>query len=479
MSESKSNTMYYIHCAIGCILMFLFRFLPAPAPITSLGMQMIGIFIGLIYMWSFVDTLWPSVMGLFALCLSDYGTTTSIIASSFGNSTSALMLLFLALVAVIEECDLAGYLSNRFLSIKKFAGRPWLFTLCWLIVVAAMSSCCNMFLIAFTFWAVFYKICDQTGIQKGEAYASLMIIGTLVFAAIGSIIMPFNGIALIANAAYANMGREGVVYLYYIPMVAIMILAMIIGYVGIMRFIFRADVSKLAHLDLNKIAKEKQPMTKQQKTLLIILLGAIALLLMPGIVPATNAFGIMINKLSTVGIVLGVFSLLSFIRIDGKPLLSFSKAAATIPWNLWFIITCAMVISGALTSEGTGVKEFVLQHLTPIIANTSPWVFTILLAVIAVILTNIANNIVVCLTLISVLAMYASAYSLNEPVALTIIMVCACLGYLLPSSSVTGALMHGNPWLSAKEIYKYIFVVLIWMTFCVIAIGIPLGMLFY
>lgn len=169
MSESKSNTMYYIHCAIGCILMFLFRFLPAPAPITSLGMQMIGIFIGLIYMWSFVDTLWPSVMGLFALCLSDYGTTTSIIASSFGNSTSALMLLFLALVAVIEECDLAGYLSNRFLSIKKFAGRPWLFTLCWLIVVAAMSSCCNMFLIAFTFWAVFYKICDQTGIQKGEA----------------------------------------------------------------------------------------------------------------------------------------------------------------------------------------------------------------------------------------------------------------------------------------------------------------------
>ena len=110
MSESKSNTMYYIHCAIGCILMFLFRFLPAPAPITSLGMQMIGIFIGLIYMWSFVDTLWPSVMGLFALCLSDYGTTTSIIASSFGNSTSALMLLGLKGHSTKE----AGELLRRF-----------------------------------------------------------------------------------------------------------------------------------------------------------------------------------------------------------------------------------------------------------------------------------------------------------------------------------------------------------------------------
>lgn len=479
MSESKSNNLYYVHCAIGCVLMFLFRFLPSPAPITSLGMQMIGIFLGLIYMWSFVDTLWPSVMGLFALCLSDYGTTADIIAASFGNSTSALLLLFLALVAVIEECNLAGYLSNRFLSIKKFGGRPWLFTFCWLIVVAAMSSCCNMFLIAFTFWAVFYKICDQTGIQKGDSYATLMIIGTLVFAAIGSIIMPFNGIALIANAAYTNMGRQGVVYLYYIPMVAIMIFTMIIGYVGLMRFVFKADVSKLAHLDITQIAKEKVPMTKQQKTLMIVLLAAIILLLMPGIVPADHVFGLTVNKLSAVGIILGVFSLLSFIRIDGKPMLNFTKAAASIPWNLWFIIICAMVISSALTADGTGIKEFVLQHLTPIIVNTSPWTFTILLAIIAVVLTNIANNIVVCLTLLSVLAMYAAAYPLNEPVALTIIMVCACLGYLLPSSSVTGALMHGNQWLSAKDIYKYIFVILIWMTFCVIAIGIPLGMLFY
>ena len=46
--------MYYMHCLIGLIIMFGFGFLPAPAPITTLGMQMLGVFwiiVSLVDLW--------------------------------------------------------------------------------------------------------------------------------------------------------------------------------------------------------------------------------------------------------------------------------------------------------------------------------------------------------------------------------------------------------------------------------------------
>lgn len=52
MDAKAQKKTYWIHVAIVAIFMFGFRFIPAPAPITSYGMQILGIFIGLVYGWS-------------------------------------------------------------------------------------------------------------------------------------------------------------------------------------------------------------------------------------------------------------------------------------------------------------------------------------------------------------------------------------------------------------------------------------------
>ena len=138
-STKTKDSMYYVHCAIGVLLMFCFRFLPAPEPITGLGMQTLGVFIGLIYMWSFVDTLWPSILGLVALALTDYGTIYSVCMNSFGNSTAVMLFLFLGIVVVIEQSGLATWLANKFLGIKAFNGKPWLFTLCLIMFLSTIT----------------------------------------------------------------------------------------------------------------------------------------------------------------------------------------------------------------------------------------------------------------------------------------------------------------------------------------------------
>ena len=48
-SQSRKNTVYYINSLITLILIFGFGFLPPIAPITPVGMRILGILLGLLY----------------------------------------------------------------------------------------------------------------------------------------------------------------------------------------------------------------------------------------------------------------------------------------------------------------------------------------------------------------------------------------------------------------------------------------------
>ena len=46
MTEAKKSNMWLVHLIVMLLLMFGFRYLPAPAPITPYGMAVLGIFFG-------------------------------------------------------------------------------------------------------------------------------------------------------------------------------------------------------------------------------------------------------------------------------------------------------------------------------------------------------------------------------------------------------------------------------------------------
>ena len=60
---------YWIHVAICLFITFGFGKLPPFGPVTPLGMNIIGIFLGVLYGWIFIEIVWPSLMGLLALML--------------------------------------------------------------------------------------------------------------------------------------------------------------------------------------------------------------------------------------------------------------------------------------------------------------------------------------------------------------------------------------------------------------------------
>ncbi len=85
ISVSAINRRSYIHVVIMLSLMLGVGFLPPFAQVTPLGMKVLGVFLGLVYGWCFIDLLWTSVLGFFALGLTGFMDTTTAVATAFGN----------------------------------------------------------------------------------------------------------------------------------------------------------------------------------------------------------------------------------------------------------------------------------------------------------------------------------------------------------------------------------------------------------
>ena len=66
MSQTQKKDFYKLHLGIGISIMVLFRFLPIQLPnVTPLGMEILGIFIGTLYLWTMSDPIISSILAIF------------------------------------------------------------------------------------------------------------------------------------------------------------------------------------------------------------------------------------------------------------------------------------------------------------------------------------------------------------------------------------------------------------------------------
>lgn len=187
-----------------------------------------------------------------------------------------------------------------------------------------------------------------------------------------------------------------------------------------------------------------------------------------------------LGRLSMVGMSWILFMILALIKVEGKPVLNFNKLASSLPWDLVFLLGAAMAVSGVLTGEGTGVKEFVSGLITPLFTGRSEFVFLALLCAITLILTNIANNAVVAFMMLTVTYIFSTQFPINQPLAISFINLTCIIAFLLPASSMFGAMLYANnEWIEAKHI-PAIAVTIVLIVFAVLLVlGIPLGTLLY
>lgn len=464
----KKNRLY-LHVVITLLFMFGFGFLPPIDPITPLGMRLLGIFIGLIYAWTTTTMIWPSLFGLIAIILSGAADMKTVFADGFGNDTVVFILISFIFAAVVESTGMTNYMASFAMNLRWSKGHPWRFVFVILFGSYVISAVTSLYPVVLIFWTIIYDISKKMGFRPYDKFPTLMIIGVMLSATLGVICLPFRTLGVATNGIYQSLTGESIGFSQWMAFsIPIGILGILV-YLLLMKFVFRVDVSVFKQIGSEELL-EAQKITRSQLIALIMLIAFIVLALLPSLISKT-LLGQMLAQIGAQGILILIVALMLLIRVDGKPLLDFKEAANHgVIWDVIIMFSVVFPLSSYLTAENTGVTAFLNKVIGPIISSQPPIVFSILIIVLATIITNFANNTIVAIIFASVVCSLASNIGINPAPLVIGLAICAQYAFLTPAASAPSAILFGNTgWLRAKDIYKYASISILVYTILTIA----------
>lgn len=453
----KSTSLEWIHIAVTLIIMIGFGFLPAPAPITPYGMRMLGIFIGMVYGWSTVDQIWPSLFGLVMLAVYDYDTMANVLLQGWGSTTVFIIILVLIFSQAISEAGISKWLAIKAINHKIFFGRPWLFTAIIIFTAFILSSMTgNAFVGMLIMWAITYDVCGIAGYRKKDAWPSLTIIGITVASIIGMGSFPYQLVPLMVFSAYENLGGPAINYGSYIVVCWGCLFFIVIMYLLVNKLIFRVNIDKIANLNEKTFENMRTTLDHRQKVLFGIFVTMLLSFLASHMLPTSWPVIGTMAKIGLAGLSAVFTALAMLVKIEGKPLLNFQETASHgVLWSAVVLTAAALPISTAITAEGTGVQEFLIGVLVPFFQDKPVIIFAVLILVLTIFMTNIANNAVTALIFMAVVVSVAGAVGANATAMVVLLTVSVHIAILTPAASPMSGVMFANKeWLESKFIYK-------------------------
>lgn len=125
-----------------------------------------------------------------------------------------------------------------------------------------------------------------------------------------------------------------------------------------------------------------------------------------------------------------------------------------------------------MTADATGVKPFLVMLLSPILAGHSLFIFVALLLITAAILTNLANNGVIAIILMSVVVSFTGQMGIDPTGVCILLMLCVQMALVTPAASPFAAILFGNKdWVKPKDIYVYGTISVLICTIVMIIVG--------
>ena len=482
-SAGGRKLWYYVASAIGILIIFGFGSLPPIEPITPMGMKVLGIFLGMIFLWSFVSILWPSLLGIVALMISGYAPPPQIVKMSFGDTVPTLVLFAMVLFGAIQHAGVTRYISRWFLTRKVINGKPVVFSFIFMYatyVLAALSA--NILPALLFMWAILYSVLDDVGYKKGDKYTAIMVIGTMFAAISGQAAKPFTGSALMIAGAYEKVANAQLDYLHYMLLGFIMSTIGIIAYALLVKFVLRPDMSKIKDISIERFKQDAlPPMDLRQKIMMASLFGYLVLVLLPSIMPKSIGAIALLAKMGPLGVVILFVVGLSLFKLDDKPIIDFKEVAGKyIIWDVYFLVAMAMAISSAMTGPTTGITGFLQMYLDPILGGHSSFIFITILVLFGLGITQFANNGVMGVLLMPVIKVFAEQSGANFEATASLVIFAMHIAILTPAASPYAAILYGNKdWVSQNEVFKYGLIICLMSALVFTLVGVPVMNLIY
>jgi Di- and tricarboxylate transporters len=481
--EKSLGTSYYVKALIGICIMLLFKYLPAPAPITPFGMNVLGVFFGTIFLWCTTAVIWPSLLAVTVMGLSTGHGVNPFWGSSWGNSIVLFVFLLCAFAQLLSDSGLNDYISAWAISRKFTEGHPW--RLIAVLLIGAMLSAAIIGALAaiLIFWSVCYAIFDEVGYKKGDKLPSVVCYGICFMGGVGGCMVPFQVTAvsyygmMIAGSGGALSGYSYSAYLIFGILIAALTVAL---YLILARYVIKPDISLLMNYKPKNSAKIK--MNNRQKISAWIMLLLFVALLIPSMIPGNGKLVTFFNNLGNVGTVAIILTILGFIVYKGKPYMEIgSLLSKGVVWNLVFMLTAVFMFSGQMNNPDSGITPYVTHLITPLLGGIGKYGYIVMFMLITLVLTNIVNNMIVGAIFMPIQYAICMSLGINPIVMVALFIFVVDYAFFLPSSSPVGALIHASNdgWIPNDRIYKYGTLFLLCEALLVVIVGYPLGNLLF
>lgn len=478
MSTEVKKSKYVIHLIIMTVITFGFRFLPCPGTVTSYGMSVLGVFLGLVYGWTFLGLLMPSLFGAVAMATTGYGSAQDIFVAMFSNSTVLMMLLGVLAFTAVQQSGAGDWLVAKLLGSKVAQKSPIMVLEVFFLIFIIGNIVGIVWFLYFALMPLMSNMLVKCGYDKGDKFNFFFLAGCLMAGQMGMSIFPFMGWSLMTAGTMMSLTQVAIPYNGYMALMILVILLVMVTYPFFMK-LCGCNFSKLATVDIETAfpnAKSDEKMTLRQSMALWSVVAFVAVLVIVSMVGSKIGFLSWINNyIGVLGLMVVLWIFVLTVKVDGKPILDMGAAAGGFSWDMLMLIAIALFISSALTAAETGISSWIAGMLMPIFAQTGPIVFLIALAAMTIVLTNVSNNIALCFVMINIVcSMYLNGFPVNITAAAVVISLTSVfVAYLTPAASLPGALLHASDCLKPSTVYKWTWPLMLYGLIVLMAIIIP------
>ena len=440
----------YIHILITLFFMFGFGYLPPFGTITPMGMKILGLFIGVVYAYSTLEIIWPSLLAIVVFGLSGFTDGMDTAASMMlGNSTVFQVITQNMTAGAIVIYGFGKWFARKTLSMKIFHGRPLFYTWCFLFVFMWANIVLNtipVMLMLFAIWGDIGTTCEYKHNDNFYYYGFGGIILTLM---LGISMMPYRSWQLGLAKTWANVAGTPINLGFMFSCTSIIGIVVITAYVILGAKLFKVDFSHMKEFDVNKLGPESEHLRPRAKRIIVIYLITMLLSMFAGTFINTGIAKYLNNTLTSAGLYTLCTVLLMLIPSgeDDEACIRFKDikgSEAAINWSVILMVAVTIPLASALTNEATGVTPWLTEVLTPIFAGRSPYFILIVSIITMIILTNIGSNIATASALIPIIAPFALQSGANITVFGMAIIYSANMGLLLPGSSAPASILHAR-----------------------------------
>lgn len=457
LTVKKKNTKYYITSAIGILIMLLFGFLGPAGEMSALGMRILGIYLGAIFLWATTDVIWPSLLAIFLIGLTGYKSIGDFLVSGFGNSTLIFVWLCYVFAQIINESGVSAHVARAICSVKFAKGRPWVITFLFFLASYAVAALANVSGGIVICWAMFSEYARNIGCKKGEAWPVYTLTGMTLAGMAGSCAFSYRSPGNIFAGYAAQLGYE-VSFLGWFVVGFVFTWLMMALYLALGRFVLKIDASKCAS-ELS-VEGNANRLTKYQKQLMVCLAILIVLFLAQGMLPATSAVGALLSKLGNCGIMLALLIPMALIhrKEDGKPFGDIVSATRKgVQWPVFYLLLLNLPMAGIINDPELGIAASVKLLLDPVFGgNSGSLLFMILTILFGILLTVFIGNVPATTICWSVTSIYAASLNVNLAMLACICTMIGTTTVMLPCSNPVAAMLHGqSDWLESRNVMKY------------------------